>query len=421
MLLIKGTIALIGSGELSATMVETHKMLLSEASGSGSSLFLDTPAGFQENVDLISGRAVDFFKNRVQDDLKVVSLKSAEHFTEHSADQFFRLFNDAKYVLVGPGSPTYTVRQLKETPVPSMLNALIARGGCLAVASAAALTVGSHTIPVYEIYKVGEELHWVDGLNILGKAGIDAVVVPHWNNAEGGNHDTRFCYMGEKRFNRMEAMLPKGKVIIGLDEHTACLLRFSSQTAQVQGLGRVTIRMDGSEVQYSRGEEFSLSELLGGGKAVIRGSSLKPGVTQKTASQSEDLKPEDGSFWKKMHNIEAVFNRALEEHDYPGITTQLLEADRVLWQAQLDLENPEFVSQGRELFREMIVLAGSELGKRAAKMPDSIDELIEQLVALREEDRLKKDWPRADRIRAILGEFGVVLEDTATGPRWYFS
>ncbi|MFU8794950.1 MAG: hypothetical protein ACNA7Z_06225, partial [Dethiobacteria bacterium] len=63
---IKGTVALIGSGELSGTMVETHKALLSKSGSGAKAFFLDTPAGFQENVDLIAQRAVQYFEKQVQ-------------------------------------------------------------------------------------------------------------------------------------------------------------------------------------------------------------------------------------------------------------------------------------------------------------------------------------------------------------------
>ena len=81
------------------------------------------------------------------------------------------------------------------------------------MASAAALTLGVATIPVYEIYKVGEDPHWLEGLDLLGPAtGLRAAVVPHYDNAEGGNHDTRFCYMGERRLQALEAALPRRHV-----------------------------------------------------------------------------------------------------------------------------------------------------------------------------------------------------------------
>jgi hypothetical protein len=43
----KGMIALMGSGELTATMVEVHKELLGRVAAVPRAVFLDTPAGFQ--------------------------------------------------------------------------------------------------------------------------------------------------------------------------------------------------------------------------------------------------------------------------------------------------------------------------------------------------------------------------------------
>ena len=56
-----GTIALMGSGELTATMVEVHKELLAKLQPVPRAVFLDTPAGFQLNVDQLSQKAVDLF------------------------------------------------------------------------------------------------------------------------------------------------------------------------------------------------------------------------------------------------------------------------------------------------------------------------------------------------------------------------
>ena len=61
-------------------------------------------------------------------------------------------------MFAGPGSPSYALRQWARPPVPAALLAdLLATGGCVTFASAAALTLGVATVPVYEIYKVGAE------------------------------------------------------------------------------------------------------------------------------------------------------------------------------------------------------------------------------------------------------------------------
>ncbi len=410
----QGTVALLGSGELSGTMVETHKMLLSKNRSRGKALFLDTPAGFQGNVDLIAKRAVEYFERQVGSNMEIASFKSAESAASPEGEEVYRLFSEAGYVLIGPGSPTYTVRQLKDTPIPALLGAMVTRGGCLVAASAAALTVGSHTLPVYEIYKVGEPLHWTGGLDIIGHLGLELVVIPHWNNAEGGNHDTRFCYMGEERFRALEAQLPPDTTILGLDEHTACILDFSSREAVVAGIGQVTIRRGGAEKRFARHEKLSFEQLYDGSDA--RGFA--------TGDQASLIPPSainvdaDTQFWNRMHRIEKAFYHALEQNDLAVMTTQLLEADRLLWQAQLDLENPEFVSQGRELYREMIVLAGTGVDQASNVIPRKFKDLVSELVELREQYRRDKRWPEADQIRSCLQSVGVVLEDTEKGPRW---
>ena len=413
--MVQGIVVLIGSGELSGTMVETHKALLSRNDSRGKALFLDTPAGFQDNVDLIAQRAIKYFEQQVRHSMEIASFKSAETASPAEAEKVFRLLGEAGYLLIGPGSPTYTVRQLEQTPIPALLGAMVTRGGCLVVASAAALTVGSHTLPVYEIYKVGEPLHWIEGLNILGQLGLDLVVIPHWNNAEGGNHDTRFCYMGEKRFRDLEAALPPDTTILGVDEHTACILDFSSRKANVEGIGQVTIRSRGAEQRFARGEEFTFEQLLDSSAGPAIGAGTGTPSPPPAVNAAEPEVP----FWERMHSIEKAFYTALEENDPAAMITQLLEADRLLWQAQRDLENPEFVSQGRELYREMIVLAGTGIDRAATVIPRKFKVLVDELVELREQYRREKRWAEADQVRNLLQNAGVVLEDTNDGPQWH--
>jgi len=52
----------------------------------------------------------------------------------------------------------------------------------LIFASAAAIAVSRHALPVYEIFKVGEDLHWKLGLDLFGQYGLDLTIVTQWNN-----------------------------------------------------------------------------------------------------------------------------------------------------------------------------------------------------------------------------------------------
>jgi cyanophycinase-like exopeptidase len=374
----KGTVVLMGSGELTATMVEVHKEQLARFGPAPRAVFLDTPAGFQLNVDEISRRAVSYFRRHVQQPLIVASYKSSTLHSPYETEQAFHSLREADYILIGPGSPTYAVRQLRQTPVPDILTQRVMDGGCLVAASAAALTVGRMALPVYEIYKVGHDLHWVEGMNILGPLGFDLVVIPHWNNAEGGTHDTRFCFMGKPRFDELAAMLPQDVSVFGLDEHTACIIDLDGGEARIAGLGRAVLRRDGTEQVFQKGERFSI--------AVLQGRAAAASETVQRAAPSAEPSaavPDEPLFWDSVHGLRSAFLEGLERRDARAIVNALLELDRILWQAQVDLENEEFISQGREVLRDLIVLLGPAMEAHPREKTLGFAPLVEELLTLR--------------------------------------
>jgi peptidase E len=411
----KGIIAIMGSGELTSTMVEVHKDLLAGLADSPRAVFLDTPAGFQLNVDEISKRASEFFRIHIQQTMAIAGYKSKEATTPYEAEQAFQTLRQADFVLIGPGSPTYAVHQLKQTPIPEILIKLVKKGGCLVFASAAALTMGRFTLPVYEIYKVGEALHWVEGLNILEHFGLDLIAIPHWNNAEGGTHDTRFCYMGEPRFRQLESLLPKDVSIFGLDEHTVCLIDLEKEEAIIKGIGRVTLRRQGSEMIFEKGDRFPLEILRG--KEI--GKEWKR-TTRDHASPEMPLDQKETSFWDRVHATEAAFRAGLEDDVPKEATNALLELDRTIWKALQDLESDEFISQARDILRELIVSLGVKLDASPGSKADCLAHLVGELLALRETFRKNNQWKEADSVRKCLLQSDIIVEDTPQGPRWRF-
>jgi len=395
----KGIIALMGSGELTSTMVEVHKSLLSGLVVAPRAVFLDTPAGFQLNVNQLSERAEDYFRKRVGAEMKTASLKASD-VPPPEAEEAYHTLREAGYVLVGPGSPTYAVQQWRETVVPEILQERIRSGGCLVAASAAALTVGRFTLPVYEIYKVGSELYWEEGLDILGRFGFDLVVIPHWNNAEGGTHDTRFCYMGESRFRSLEKLLPEELGVLGLDD----------------------LRRGGREISFAKGDRFPLevlrttpAEEAGRAHSVPNGPSSADGQEPRAAALSVD------SFWDRIHGLETDFQEGLERQDGAAGSHALLELDRLIWEAQQARENPEDISQAREILRELIVYLGQHGKAGPEGMAQKMAPLVEALLARREELRHEGHWEQADEVRDVLQAAGVGITDTPQGPRWEMS
>jgi len=403
----------MGSGELTATMVEVHKGLLAQIKVPSRAVFLDTPAGFQLNADDISRRAEEYFRTRIGHPLTTAAFKSAAAASVPEKEAAYRQLSQAGLILIGPGSPTYAVRQWRDSSIPEIIKNRIAAGGCLIAASAAALTVGRFTLPVYEVYKVGIEPYWEQGIDVLGAFGFDCLVIPHWNNAEGGTHDTRFCYMGASRFAALQALLPSDICIIGLDEHTACLLDLEKEEAQVRGLGRTILRRNGQELSFARGENFPLALLQG--EAFYSG---KTAVTAK-ASDREHKDRSTQSFWDQVHPIKSAFLNGIEKKEAGIAVNALLELDRMIWQAQQDLENEEFISQAREILREFIVLLGAMLDSPAENSQAAFSSVIDSLLELREEFRRREQWDAADAVRARLEQAGIIIKDTKSGARWH--
>jgi cyanophycinase-like exopeptidase len=411
----KGKIVLMGSGELTATMVEVHKELLSGLTVASNAVFLDTPAGFQLNVDQISEKAVDYFRTRVGFELVVASFKSRESVDTYESKAAFRTLRQAGYILIGPGSPTYTVHQLKDTPVPEIFLQRVRAGGCLAAASAAALTVGRFTLPVYEIYKVGQNPHWADGMDLLSYFGLNLVVIPHWNNAEGGSHDTSCCFMGKSRFAEMVNMLPVDTAVLGLDEHTACIIDFEKREVEVRGIGQVTWQLGANEERFKKGDRFSLGRLqegrMGSGTPKANGGDAEP------PSLPEEGRPP--ALWEQIHRIEETFHTGLQQHTPEEATRSLLELDRIIWQAHEALEDQHTISQAREKLRDLIVVLGTKLASVPPSETACLMPVVEEMLNLRQRFRENQQWTEADAIRDSLERSNISIEDTPEGSRWH--
>src|SRR5207247_4423757 len=89
----------------------------------------------------------------------------------------------------------------------------------------------------------------------------DGTVIPHFDNMEGGTHDTRFCYMGERRLRELEALLPGNGWILGVDEHTALVVDVEAAEGVVTGRGGVTVRHRGQARRFDAGTRLPLAAL----------------------------------------------------------------------------------------------------------------------------------------------------------------
>lgn len=261
-----GPIILFGSGETLPPSGKAHEYVAERIGKNRKIVILETPAGFEPNSSAVAGNVGRFIGKRLQNfQLDIQVLPARKKGTEFSTDNQDLLAEmlDANWLFMGPGSPTYAVRQLENSLAWEYLTAQHRLGVPISLASAAVLAVSVQTLPVYEIYKVGEDLHWKPGLNLLGNYGLDCIFIPHWNNSDGGQDlDTSRCYMGQERFDRLKSLLALPYPIVGIDEHTALIVDFENDCGCVLGNGSVTILTGDKEQRVVSGETFSL-HLLG--------------------------------------------------------------------------------------------------------------------------------------------------------------
>jgi cyanophycinase-like exopeptidase len=408
---MSGLLVIMGSGETAPTMVKPHRTIL-ERVGDRQAVLLDTPYGFQSNADDISARAVGYFATSVGRQIDVLSWRRPPTDTLER-ERALTTLREAGWVFAGPGSPTYTLRQWRDTPVPELLAGKLRAGGVVCFASAAALTLGSHTIPVYEIYKAGLEPHWVPGLDLVSPLlGFPTVLIPHYDNAEGGHHDTRYSYLGEGRLSAMEAELPAGTLILGIDEHTAVLFDLAARTASVVGNGRLTVRRAGNSVVHPSGTVLDIAAIPGGSSstpvvAVPAPPVPAPAVTEPETSLKGAAAAQD-----------ARFAAALAGRDVDGCVAAILDLEQLIADWSADTNVSDEAEQARAVLRSMVVRLGG-LAEAGARDPrELLEPCVSLLLEIRARAREERDWATSDRIRDRLADSSIEVRDTPSGPDW---
>ncbi len=408
-------LAVMGSGETAPTMVTTHRMLASKLQKPARAVLLDTPYGFQENAPELATKAVEYFQTSINLELEVAGLTEIIGADALAVERGLQKVADADYVFAGPGSPTYALRQWSGTPLAGLLNKKLRDGGIVTFASAAALTLGRFTLPVYEIYKVGEDPRWLDGLNILGEIGVNVALIPHYNNAEGGHHDTRFCYMGERRLSMLEREMPADVYVLGVDEHTGMVIDLDAQTVTVVGKGVVTIRVHGESTQIASGESFSIDRLRDPAQATARD-------TKKVTASVVEVAPAifDNNLRAATDRLNDVFATALAAGDADGAARAALELDDAIAGWSGDTLQSDATDHARAVLRSMIMRLAAAATGGLRDPREVLGPFVQVLLDLRAQVRSDKRFDLSDIIRDRLAALNVEVRDTPDGAQWGF-
>ena len=419
-------LVIMGSGETAPSMVTPHRDVVARLGNvQPRAVLLDTPYGFQENAAEISQRAIDYFAQRVQLSIEVagfpgpLATEPEERSDKPSAAVLARL-RAADFVFSGPGSPTYALSTWRGSPVPEALADKLAEGGAVVFASAAAVTVGRFSLPVYEVYKVGQPIHWLDGLDLLTPLGFGAhcVVVPHFDNAEGGTHDTRFCYMGERRLGALEDMLPGDAWILGVDEHTALIADLDAGQVTVTGRGAVTVRRRTTSERFESGSVVGISALAAAGRSDERGVAPSPSAGSPRDGDRPAEPPRRSPLLGEAARLEQTFASALSSRRAADAAEAILALDRIIVDWSADTLQSEDPDRARAVLHSLVHRLGEAASVGLRDPREVLAPLVERLIELRAELRAERAWPLADRLRDRLTAAGVDLHDTPDGTSW---
>ena len=419
-------LAIMGSGETAPTMVTTHRRLTSLLPSPVKAVVLDTPYGFQENAPELATKAVEYFKTSINVDLVVAGLVRL-HDTHIAADPVaiergLRALSDADYIFAGPGSPTYALRQWSGSSVARIMIDKLNNGGIVTFASAAALTLGKATVPVYEVYKVGQDVQVLDGLDILAAIGINAAVIPHYDNTEGANHDTRFCYLGETRLQMFESLLDEDTYVLGVDEHTGLVIDLDTATGTVVGNSNVTIRLRSDSFVYPTGSVIPLSllqspmSLLTGSSEVSSSHSIAtaPIATIAEPAQANSL---DAALAESIQQ----FDQAMQQRDALAAVRAVLSLEQSIQDWSIDTLQSDVLVRARGTLRSMISQLGDAAIGGVRDPREVVAPFVEAMLSVRATVRAEKRFDLSDIIRDVFAALNIEVRDTPAGVEWSLS
>jgi cyanophycinase len=236
---MNGLIALVGSGEFTAAMVDVDRGLLA-ATGRDKPRVAIVPAASWPDGERVYNRWM---------------AQGEEHFAALGAEPLpIRLrdlttandsaslagIDEADLVYFSGGKPGYLLSLLRDTAAGAALDRARARGAVLAGCSAGAMVLGSHQLSMGGLRATKTPVFWQKSLGFV--PGI--VVVPHYDA------------IPEALLMPLILAAPRGDLVVGIDEKTALVGRDGGW--QVEGRGRVTIWRGSHRRRHRAGSDVSL-------------------------------------------------------------------------------------------------------------------------------------------------------------------
>ena len=222
-----------------------------------------------------------------------------------------------------------------------------------------------------------------------------------------------------------------GFITINQDKMSKSLGNFFLVREILERFNPLTVRFFLLATHYRSPLDFDFEKLDASGQGLERlknSIELLEGAIQKHLS--EELKENESDFQTKLSELKKRFNQAMDD-DFNtalaiGIFFEAVKEVNMLLNQNTVLDKTDLI-RAIELyayFNNILGLFKTDpdgrfiLEEKQHTGDSLVQSLIELLLKVRQEARIKKDWSTADRIRNGLNEMGIIIEDTPDGARW---
>ncbi|MFN7140381.1 MAG: DALR domain-containing protein [Limisphaerales bacterium] len=186
---------------------------------------------------------------------------------------------------------------------------------------------------------------------------------------------------------------------------------FTLRDILAKGFPALAIRYLLLSVPYRKQLNFTFEGLKGAVSTVERLTNFRQLV--------REAKTESGS----NPQVKAIVENALKSFeeamdDDLNTSVALAAIHNMVREINIVLANEQLRKDDKEAVLDAISKFDSVLGIFGKEETLILDEEVERLIAERQEARRNRDFAKADAIRLLLSEKGIILEDTKEGVRW---
>lgn len=234
-----GPIALLGSGEFTAAMLDLDRDLLAATGRPRPRVAIVPTASWPDGEatfrSWIEQGAAHF--GALGAEVEPVELRSREDADDPAWAQ---AVGEADLVYLSGGKPAHLLEALRGTPVGTALGDLHDRGGVIAGCSAGAMVLAAHQPRVGGRPWIRFPVGWNAALGLVA----GTAVLPHYDA------------FPEALLAAVALAAPRGTLVLGIDEETAAVV--VGDAWQVRGRGRVTVWQGRHRARYRDGDLFRL-------------------------------------------------------------------------------------------------------------------------------------------------------------------